>query len=74
VPFLITSVYRGLHEKELAEEYVKYCLQNCDWNPVRFKSKSPGEKQNALAKLLASTKWRQALTIHEKEFLAAQIQ
>jgi hypothetical protein len=73
IPFLITSGYALGGVAELPEDYVRYCIQNCEWNPVPFQPKSKREKKQALEKLLASRKWKRPLEPHEKEFLAEQI-
>jgi hypothetical protein len=58
---------------EEAQSYVRYCVANCDWNPLRYTPKTAAEKSAALAKLLASPKWRRPLDAGEQEFLSAQI-
>jgi hypothetical protein len=71
VPFLITRGYSLGGRAEPAESYVKYCIQNCDWNNAEFKLKA--EKEKALDKLLASPKWKAQLDDAEKMFLSSQI-
>jgi hypothetical protein len=56
-----------------AQPYVRHCLAECDWNVLRYKPKTPAEKIAALAKLLASPKWRRPLDAREQGFLSAQI-
>ncbi len=75
VPMLIaqqTPAYNGPAPEE-AQAYIRYCATECDWNPFRYKSKTPAEKSAALARLLASPKWRRLLDAGEREFLSAQI-
>jgi hypothetical protein len=48
-------------------------LQDCDWNPNRYKAITHEEKAAALAKLLASPKWKRPLDVQDKRFLSAQI-
>lgn len=73
VPFLVVRGYVLAGEPERPEDYVDYCMRNCDWRTERFAPKSSEEKQKALAKLLASPKWKQQLGDREKEFLSRQI-
>jgi hypothetical protein len=73
VPFLITTGYALRGRAEPASSYVKYCLRNCDWSSERFRPKTQKEKQNALARLLASPKWGTPLGDQDKAFLASQI-
>ena len=54
IPFLIVTGYNLSGEPEDPESYVRYCMENCDWNDYRFKTKSKEEKQKAVEKLLAS--------------------
>jgi len=69
VPFLITKGYYMQGQAELPTEYIKYCIQNCDWNSVAFKPKSEHEKKAALAKLMSVHK----LKPFDREFLSPQI-
>lgn len=73
IPFLIVRGYRLLKQSEPATWYVEYCLQKCDWTTIRYNPKTADEKKDALAKLLASTKWKAVLDARDREFLAAQI-
>jgi len=73
VPFLITQGYLVFGWPEPADEYLRYCMANCDWNTTRFREPTVTEKRNALGKLLASEKWRRPLNAEERRFLSAQI-
>ena len=53
--------------------YLDYCIKECDWGAAEFKPRSMVEKKKALAKLLASPKWKKQLIADEKAFLSAQI-
>ena len=72
VPFLITRGYTLLGQAEPAEKYVRYCIQQCDWNDGQFKPKTEQEKRKALDKLLASSKWKVQLNEQEKTLLSSQ--
>jgi hypothetical protein len=72
VPFLITDFYLMGGEPERVTKYVRYCIENCDWNKEPFQLKTGAEKRAALRKLLASKKWRKPLTDRERRFLAEQ--
>ncbi len=73
VPFDITGgeMLGGLFESD--EDYVQYCLDNCDWSPQRYRVGSAAELQAALDKLLGSPKWKRPLNEDDREILAAQI-
>ncbi|HEY1186560.1 MAG TPA: hypothetical protein VGE74_02835 [Gemmata sp.] len=73
VPFLVVDGYDIGGRPESAEDYLEYCLKECDWGATEFKPKMVAEKQKALDKLLASPKWKKPLTADEKAYLAAQI-
>jgi hypothetical protein len=73
LPFLITQGYILFGWPEPAEAYLLYCMANCDWTTTHFRELTATEERNALAKLLASNKWKRPLTFHEWVFLWAQI-
>lgn len=73
VPFVVVWGYSlaGLPESE--RQYLAYCLEECDWGTAEFKPKTAEEKKKALAKLLASPKWKEPLPDFYKDFLSAQV-
>jgi len=73
VPFLISPGYSGSGLPELAENYLTYCIQNCDWVKAPFGPRTAHQKQQALKKLMASPKWKRPLGDREEAFLASQI-
>jgi hypothetical protein len=73
VPFLVVRGYRLNGKAERPEEYVEYCVRNCEWLPTELKVRSSAEKQRALETLLASPKWKRGLNDKEKQFLSLQI-
>jgi hypothetical protein len=73
IPFLIARGYLVAGFPEPAEKYLDYCLENCDWNPVRYVPKTAEEKTQALGKLVKSPKWKRPLDEQEREFLMSQI-
>jgi hypothetical protein len=73
VPFLISWGYISGGEALPPCFYVQYCIDNCDWNAVRFAPKTDAEKAKALEKLLSSKKWKEALRDWDKRRLASQI-
>lgn len=75
IPFHITFGNFGTGAgPEHGREYLDYCVQNCDWNTEAFKPKTAEEIRKALAKLLASPKWREPLSEREKNWLKSQIE
>lgn len=73
VPFLISMGYRGSGIRERATSYLRYSIDNCNWNDYVFAPRSQQEQQRALGKLLASPKWKSPLDEPEKQFLESQI-
>ena len=74
VPFLITDGYRLDGRAEAAENYVRYCMANCDWSTFRFSDVSAAMPVVALKNFYASPKWRRPLDNDERDFLSAQIE
>jgi hypothetical protein len=72
VPFAITRVYGPYYGTD--DNYVKYCMANCDWSKYKFTSKTEQEKNVALIKLLSSTKWKMPLNQDERNWFSSQIQ
>jgi hypothetical protein len=58
VPFLIAGSYRLGGGLEEADKYLRYCMDNCDWNTFQFRVVTAKEKADALDKLLKSPKWK----------------
>ena len=73
VPFLITQGYVLAGLPELADDYLRYCMANCDWSTVPFREATAKQKRDALAKLVASSKWKRPLDTYERDYLSAQI-
>jgi hypothetical protein len=75
IPFLIVRGYVVAGEPEPAENYLRYCEQNCDWSAVRYHYSADDrkEKANACATLMASRKWKRPLNEDERKWLLKQI-
>jgi hypothetical protein len=73
VPFALTRGYSLYGTAESAQSYLRYCITNCGWSGYKFTSKTEQEEKAALAKLIASPKWRKPLIPEEMQYLAAQI-
>jgi hypothetical protein len=73
VPFLITQGYVLAGFPESDEAYVRYCITECDWSTEIFSEPTREQKRDALAKLLASGKWKRPLNKQEQDFLADQV-
>lgn len=71
VPFVVMGNYALNGQRLPAYSYVMNCFHFCDWNPYQYKSKTTEQKQAALKKLLASTKWKGELPV---EYLKNQIE
>jgi hypothetical protein len=74
VPFLIVYGYRLGGRGEAAEDYLRYCMANCDWSTFRFSDVNVSVATASLKKLYASPKWKRPLDNYEREFLAGQIE
>jgi len=74
VPFLVLRGYNLGGLAEPAAWYLVYCLKKCDWNTVVFKPKTAKEKQKALAQLVMSPRWTEALPDEAKKELSSQIE
>jgi hypothetical protein len=72
IPFSICTGYAIFATPEPPEDYVRYCMTNCDWSSIRFEPKTKKQKQEALAKLLASPKWHTTIGKSPPDYLAAQ--
>jgi hypothetical protein len=74
VPFVVTDGTWSIGGRpESDKDYLEYCISECEWNDMKFVSKSGKEKELALEKLLASKKWQKPLTATERGRLRAQI-
>ncbi len=73
VPFLITQGYVLGGFPESDEAYLRYCITECDWSTEIFREPTREQKRDALAKLLASSKWKRPLNKQEQDFLAEQV-
>jgi hypothetical protein len=73
IPFLVVRGYDMAGESVPPVHYVDYCIEHCDWSPLQYLPGGKWEKERALAKLLASPKWRRPLEQYEIEFLSDQV-
>ncbi|MGD1086234.1 MAG: hypothetical protein ABSA47_15980 [Verrucomicrobiota bacterium] len=76
MPFLLTANWGAADGggPESAENYLQYCMANCDWNTYSFREVTPKQKSDALAKFLSSNKFQRRLTDFEQKFFSAQIE
>lgn len=74
VPFLITRGYDIDGCPEQSWSYVDYCMKECVWSNYHWRLLTYAEKKAALAKLLASNKWKEPVDERDIEFLSAQIE
>jgi hypothetical protein len=73
-PFCIAEGYRGGGFRHPVTGYVSYCITNCDWSTFRYRTLTMLEKRRALAKILASPKWKRPLNERERLLLSLQIE
>lgn len=73
IPFLITRGYRLGGFPEPAASYLQYCMTACDWTARNWKEPTEEELRGALAKLLASVKWKRPLEAADRDFFSGQI-
>jgi hypothetical protein len=74
VPFLITRGYLLAGKPESDDQYLSYCGTHADWTDVQYAVPTKQQEQAALAKLVASPKWKMPLSDEEHKFLARQIE
>jgi hypothetical protein len=74
VPFAIVGGYSILGAPPESQAYIRYCMTNCDWSGIKFEPKTEQQKKDALAKLIASPKWRRQIEQRDRDFFTAQIQ
>jgi hypothetical protein len=73
VPFNVSMGVILGGEAELPGDYLRYCVEKCDWSKVRFRPKTMAEKEKALGRLLSSAKLKGKLREGDKEFFETQI-
>ncbi len=76
IPFLLTAKWGGGYGggQEGAENYVRWCMANCDWSTYAFREATAKQKSDALAKFMSSIMLKRPLTDSQKNFLSAQIE
>lgn len=74
VPFFVVRGYWIGGYPEQAGDYLKYCVRNCDWSTEVLKPRTTEEKRKALAKLVASLRWKEPLSDEAKKVLSSQIE
>ncbi len=70
-PFLIVAGYILGGYPESDESYLRYAEANCDWSGARYGLITDQQKRFALAKLLASNKWKTATDTSERQRLSS---
>ena len=73
-PFWIAQGYRSGGFRSSVEQYVRYCIAECDWSALRFRELSATERRASLDRLLSSPKWKRPLDERECWFLSSQIE
>jgi hypothetical protein len=74
VPFYISRNESLAGSPETAENYLKACIVNCDWNNYRFEPKTQQQKAEALSKLFGLPSWKRPLDRYEKQTFALQLE
>ena len=70
VPFWIVRGYSRKGAAPQPEPYAKYCVENCDWQEIKFEKRSAAQKRAAFEKLIDRPKLR--LTFEEMKILQSQ--
>lgn len=52
IPFLVSPRYHSKNREESAAEYLDWCLEHCDWNPVRHVNVDKAAAEQALNRLM----------------------
>jgi hypothetical protein len=74
VPFLVVPGYLLAGHPEPSSWYLDYCLRNCDWSDEVFQPRTAEQKRAALAKLVASPRWKRPLTLEQAKVLLSQLE
>src|SRR5437763_15487865 len=54
IPILVTRGYSGGGRPELVDEYLKYCLDNCQWRDTKFAHMELADSQKTLEAYIAA--------------------
>jgi hypothetical protein len=73
IPFVVVNRLQLSGQMEPADAYVRYCMSTCTWSSTKSSAKARGQKDAALAKFVASAKWRTPLAKSDRDYLAAQL-
>jgi hypothetical protein len=79
IPFLLAASWGGDAGggRESGENYLHYCMSNCDWSTHTFREATSKQKSDALTNFLSflsASKVKRPLTDFEKEFFSAQVE
>lgn len=72
IPLLITKGYFLAGQAEDPIQYLKYCINSCDWTDFRFKSVKKEEKERIVHTFINSFNRERSLTLKEINFLFNQ--
>ena len=73
VPFLMVMGYTVGGLPEFPDAYLKYCIEGCDWNPMKYGLKTAVEKQQSLDKLIGYLRSQGNVREDDRKFLSSQI-
>ncbi|MDR3459277.1 MAG: hypothetical protein P4N60_17750 [Verrucomicrobiae bacterium] len=73
VPFAITYQWQAYGAPTRPNQYLLYCMANCEWSDYKFTPKTEQQKKEAMAKIIVSPKWSVPLNKSEKDFFASQL-
>jgi len=79
IPFLLAASWGGDAGggRESGENYLHYCMSNCDWSTHTFREATSKQKRDALTNFLSflsASKVKRPLTDFEKQFFSAQVE
>jgi hypothetical protein len=74
VPFMVVYSYNLAGTPESSTEYLRFCLQTCEWSHTQFGKVTEKSIERALPKLLGSGKWKRPLSEFERQYLRSQIE
>ncbi|OWK45487.1 hypothetical protein [Fimbriiglobus ruber] len=74
VPLCVIHGYNLQGHPESSADYLKYCLENCDWSERQFDGINQKDIEAAFTKLWISNKWKKQLTEYERKELRFQIE
>jgi hypothetical protein len=72
IPILIATGYSLGGFPESNQQYLEYCVTNCQWAPVKFTEQGEGKVPEQIADFIKTVVWKRPLRSDEERFLMNQ--